>query len=107
VMHNCLLTMKKVKEEGIELNDKVQISCQDVINRASSDPPFRTEIVVSTDKIIKFFGYQMDTKDMRQIDNLTGMMKQDIRSRLKNFCTKHAEKTSKDENVNKIIIENN
>lgn len=84
-MNTCLMVLKKMISEGIESDNKVQISYQDLINRATGDPLFRTNLVVDCKKTIDINNYEVNDGDMKEISGLSEGMKMEIRKRLNRY----------------------
>lgn len=85
VMHTCSMMMKKMKDEGIDIGDKVSISYQEVINRAAGDPPFRSSLVSNPDQTLQFYHYQMTDDDKSKLTSLISAMQDTMRGQVKNM----------------------
>ncbi len=66
-MHECEITMGKMKQEGMDLGDSVPISYQEVINRAAGDPPFRSQLTADPEGTIEQYHYQISNNDKDKI----------------------------------------
>lgn len=84
-MNTCLMVLKKMISEGIESDNKVPISYQDLINRATGDPLFRANLVVDCKKTIDINNYEVNDDDMKEISGLSEDMKMEIRKRLNRY----------------------
>ncbi|HOO97838.1 MAG TPA: radical SAM protein [Caldisericia bacterium] len=85
VMNNCLMMMKKMKEEGIDIGDTVPINYQEVINRSAGDPIFRSNVFANPENTLDRYHYNMEEKDKENLTHLVSRMQDVARGQLKNM----------------------
>ncbi len=93
VMRNCMMVMRKMQQEGMATTSTVPISYQEIINRAASEPLFRTQVITNPDEVISEYNYSLEDQHKSSLESYISSLQDKMTRKLDNMIKPKLTKT--------------